>query len=409
VDGTDLTTTTDATQLYPMPDADDFRLRLSRVWAAMDRDGVDALLVYGDSASNGGNLANIRYLAGYRDPLFAYVVVIPDREPMLAISNPLYLPFAKEMAATSAVEAVSWDPGAHLAGMLADAGLSRARIGLVGTRGIQRSTLPHAHHEVLLRELPEVTWTDATELMVEVRSIKSAGELALIRRGAAITDATLVALRDGARIGMSEVQLAGLVHARACELDGEQRLTFIGATPMDDPQLVFPRQLPSLRRIRPGDVVLTELSTSYGGYSGQIHRPFAVGRPPTDTYRLLFDTAVEVYGAVLDVLGPGATDGDVRAAVGPVLRRDDVMTMDALIHGWGLTIEPPRLDVTERATIQRPQEPTVFQPGMTFVVQPHLLSPDQSQGLQVGALIAVTDDGYEVLDPLPMEFAVLDA
>lgn len=74
----------------------------------------------------------------------------------------------------------------------------------------------------------------------------------------------------------------------------------------------------------------------------------------------------------------------------------------------GLSIEPPRLDATERVMIEPPQEPVVFLPGMTLVVQPHVVSADRTRRLQVGSLVAVTEDGAEVMQRHPMELSVLN-
>lgn len=389
---------------FPGPSVAEMERRCRRVWEAMEQAGLDGLLVYGDSGAQGANCANVLYLAGYQDPLFAYVLVAKGREPVLFISNELYLPHARAMARVDQVDWLSWNPADRLARAVEEHGLAEGRIGLVGSRGIQRSSLPHEHVRGLMERLPRVRWQDATELLQKLRRVKSPEELELLRQGARITDATVAALASHTRPGMTECQLAGLVHRAAWEHGGEPRLTFLGSTSMEDPDLVFPRQQPSLRQLKRGDIVLTELSASYGGYPGQIHRPVAVGGAPTAQYRALFELAVETFQAVVESLQPGGTDEDVRRAARQVLAGRGVWTMDALVHGWGLSLEPPRLDVPELATIRRPQEPIVFEPGMVLVVQPHLLSADRRRGLQVGSAVAVTEAGPQVLQQYPMEF-----
>jgi Xaa-Pro aminopeptidase len=47
--------------------------------------------------------------------------------------------------------------------------------------------------------------------------------------------------------------------------------------PMDAPNGCLPAQNPSGRLLRQGDVILTEISASHWGYSGQIHRPVFAG------------------------------------------------------------------------------------------------------------------------------------
>jgi Xaa-Pro aminopeptidase len=45
-----------------------------------------------------------------------------------------------------------------------------------------------------------------------------------------------------------------------------------------------------------------------------------------------------------------------------------------------------------------------LQSGMTIVVQPNVVTPDASAGVQVGELVVVTESGYERLHAAPREF-----
>jgi Xaa-Pro aminopeptidase len=237
--------------------------------------------------------------------------------------------------------------------------------------------------------------------------IKSAEELAWFERGAMLTDRVVEALASRARSGMSEVQLQGIMHETVVGDGGWMRVEFLGATPMDAPEIVFPWQYPSTRRLRKNDVLLTELSIGYGMCSGQIHRPFVVGADPTPEYQRLYDLGAECYQRVFEVLKAGATDADFRRAAAGVVERDGYKTHDVLVHGWGLQIEDPRLDVPS-ATIKRPQMPFTFQTGMIMVIQPNVVSPDGRRGLQVGNLVAIEENGARSLQHYPMEFIRID-
>ena len=132
---------------------------------------------------------------------------------------------------------------------------------------------------------------------------------------------------------------------------------------------------------------MTEISAGYWGYCGQIQRPFAVASAPTPEYQTLYDLARECYERVFAVLKPGATDADIRAAAG-FIEKSGCRTRDVLLHGWGITIEPPRADLGV-AMIKRELLPFTVEPGMLFVIQPHVVSADGKRGVQVGNLVAV--------------------
>jgi Xaa-Pro aminopeptidase len=174
---------------------------------------------------------------------------------------------------------------------------------------------------------------------------------------------------------------------------------------MDDPELIFPWQYPSQRPLSTGDVLLTEISAGWWGCSGQIQRPYAIGCAPTPEYRRLFDLAADAYQRIVDVLRPGATDADVRAAAA-FLDQQHCRTFDVLLHGWGLQIEDPRVDLPS-AVIRRELRPVTFAEGMLLVVQPHVVSEDGRRAVQAGNLVVVEADGVRPLQKHPMGFLSL--
>ena len=141
-------------------------------------------------------------------------------------------------------------------------------------------------------------------------------------------------------------------------------------------------------------------------YPGQIQRPYAVGRPPTPEYQMLGDLAVECYHRVFEVLRPGNTDEDVKRAA-EFVEKKGLRTQDALLHGWGITIEPPRVDLP-CAMIKRELAPVTFREGMLLVIQPHVVTADARRGVQVGNMVAVESDGARSLQKYPMEFIRVD-
>src|SRR2546430_12009681 len=87
---------------------------------------------------------------------------------------------------------------------------------------------------------------------------------------------------------------------------GQPHFAFLRSIPMDDPNGCVPGQIPSGRRIRRGDVIITEISASCWGYSGQIHRPVFVGADPTPSWRRMFVTPYEAFNRVAGAARPGA-------------------------------------------------------------------------------------------------------
>jgi Xaa-Pro aminopeptidase len=137
-----------------------------------------------------------------------------------------------------------------------------------------------------------------------------------------------------------------------------------------------------------------EISVSFWEYTGQLLRTFAVDAEPTPLYRELHDVADAAFDAIADRLRPGATAADLVEASG--LIEDAGFTIrDDLVHGFVGGYLPPVLGTRSRSLAPVPE--FTFAHGMTVVVQPNVVTPDETAGVQTGELLLVTDDSPERL------------
>jgi len=252
-----------------------------------------------------------------------------------------------------------------------------------------------------------------TRAFASLRSTKSDEEIEWLRRAAAFTDRTIEALRAEVRPGIPEYALLGIIEGSYRSDGGLPHIAFVRSMPMDEPNGCVPAQNPSDRTIRAGDVIITEISASYWGYSGQIHRPVFVGREPTPAWQRMFDAALDAYRGMADAIRPGATEADVIRAASVIGERGyDVY--DDLIHGYGVDILPPVIDRScshfwPWNDASPAPEGRRFGRNMAIVIQPNPITPDERMGLQLGALTIVTDDGARSLHEVPFEPVVAAA
>ncbi len=390
------------TQDHPRFSKEEYDRRFREMRKRMQEKGIDVLIIYGDSGSNNSNHANVKYVSNYQDPVSSYVVFPLKGEPSLHMSNRLYLPYAKRMSIFPRTDAVDYNPGGAVESRIRELGLEKGTIGLVGLRGILYGSLPFGPVDHWHKAFRSASFVDATDILAGVRFIKSREELTWFRKGAAFTDMAFEALEKKARAGMTDFQLAGIITNSYMPRGGGPKLIFIGSTSMSRPHLIFPGQFPSHRKVGKGDIILTELSADYEMYAGQAHRPITVGVPPTPVYRKMFDLAVEAYTRILQALKPGATHVVIKKAAS-IIQDEGFTTFDATLHGWGLLIEPPRLDI-DAVMIRRPVNEFVVQEGMLLVIQPNVVTRDGKRGLQVGNLVEITPTGARTLQKFPIKF-----
>jgi Xaa-Pro aminopeptidase len=386
---------------------------MARRWALarglMARQDLGGLVVYGNSGVNRHNHANVFWLSNHLDLHHAYLVA-PARssaDAALYVGLLNHVPNARQISETPTVAWGGHDPGETVAGRLRDLGLSGGRVGLVGVNAAFGVGMPYAHYRRLTAVLPEVDFVDVTAEFAALRGVKSKEEIAWLRRAAEFTDRSIAALAADVRPGMREDALLHIIEGAYRPDGGQPHIAFLRSMPMDDPNGCVPAQNLSDRIIARGDVIITEISASYWGYSGQIHRPLFVGADPTPPWRSLFEVASSAYRRLAAAIRHGATERDaVRAA--SVIGEAGFSIYDDLIHGYGVDIHPPVIDRRCASywpweESRPPPEGRRFEANMAIVIQPNPITPDERMGLQLGALTLVTADGAESLHRVPFE------
>lgn len=382
--------------------------RWGRARDLMRRHDLGALVVFGTSGVNRHNQANVFWLTNHLDVHHAYLVAPrePSAEPILYVGLRNHVPAARE---TSEVP-VAWggyDPAASIASRLRALDLTCSRIGLVGVNATFGFGMPYQHYQSLRAALPELRVEDVTAEFAALRAVKSDEEISWLRKAAALTDMAMHALAVDVREGMPEYALLAIIEGAYRAAGGQPHIAFLRSMPMADPTGCVPAQNPSDRQLRRRDVIITEISASYWGYSGQIQRPVFVGADPTPPWRRMFDTAHDAYQKISAVIRPGATSRDIIRAASVIGERS-YRIYDDLVHGYGVDIHPPVIDRSccdywpwDEA---RPgPDGQRVERNMAIVIQPNPITPDERMGLQVGALTVVTDDGAQCLHGVPFE------
>jgi len=369
----------------------EYTARLARIRQAMADKGLDALLVY--SWKRG----QVRYVSGYTPNYIANVamVVVPQRQdPTLFIRFPFDLERARSMCWFDDVRA-SGDVGAvgrDAAARLRELQLDRGCIGLVSGDGVM-DELPYTLYQQLRHGLPNVTFSDARGLVMDMRLIKSSAEFTLLERSAEVADAAVAAGEAVLASGVSEYAVVAAVEAAARAAGAEDYLVVIASQGAQE--LIGP---PEDKIIEPGAVVILEVAPQVGGYLTQVARTFVVGDPPAEQ-RLIYETVHRAYLAAVDAAYPGKALGAVGQAAYAVL--DAAGYADYIEHDVGHGIG---LDLPEPPSVGSSSE-LVIQEGMVLVLHPAVRVPGVG-GAFVGGTVLVTMDGPVPIHVIPKTLGV---
>ena len=382
--------------LYPRFSEAEFARRHKAARALMEAEGIAALVVFGNSGIARHNHAEIHYLSGFLGNRNNYLVMTPAGEPVLFVQSHNHVPNARE-ASSIRVERGGANSAVTVAHHLVKEGVNRSTIGYVGE-------VPVQSYLTWQRELARCEFKDVTSAFQRLRLVKSAEEIEWLRKGAALTDIALASLIENAKPGMREYQLGALIEAIGLAHGGLPHLYYISSGPQDGTGPCVPRQNLSHRELQRGDVINTEISVSYWGYSGQAHRPIFLQEQPSALYRCLWETALEAYQRCMAALKPGATSEDVLDAAEVIAERGYTIN-DGFLHGFGIGLLAPSIG-TRQARRGIPKPPFRFEENMCVVVQPNVVTHDERAGVQLGNLVLITKDGAECLHQLPLQYFV---
>jgi Xaa-Pro aminopeptidase len=263
---------------------------------------------------------------------------------------------------------------------------------LAGRRvGFEAAHMTVASHQAL--EEGGVELVPTSSVVEALRAVKEEGELAAMRRAAALSDEVFDALSKERFAGRSERALAWWME-RAFRDAGAENVSFptivaagaTGASPHADP---------GQRVVEAGMLVTVDAGCIVDGYCSDCTRTFAVGDPAElllEAYELCLEAQLAGLAAVRAGVHGRAADASSREPV------ESAGLGWAYGHGLGHGVG---LEVHE-APVLRPESTDVLETGNTVTVEPGIYFPGEG-GVRIEDLVLVTSDGCERLTQFPKE------
>lgn len=371
---------------YPRYSAAEMQRRHTWLAATMEQHGLDAVVVGGATAPLE---TSVQFFTNWPPQVTSYVVFRRGEEPVLFVRLWNHLPDAERIAVIDRVVYGGDTPLDQVVNVAKSLAGCRS-VGLIGS-------IPFDEGEVLRREVGEGLKSLAVDYQ-RFRLVKSEEEMVFTRIASRMNDAAVAALAEELRPGMNELEVGRIVESVYLDEGGVDLIHFSLTTPMDAPRYQVPHQYQPDRTIRAGDVFVTEISTTFWGYAGQILRTFTIGADATPRYARLFEVASAVYEGIVGRLRVGATVGEI-LDVADAIAAEGLDIWDDLVHGFGGAYLPPIVRTRSSRGATHPDE-WAYPDGTLLVVQPNVV--EDTAGVQVGNSMWLTSDGVEVTQAYPM-------
>lgn len=300
-----------------IPDSE-FRQRAQNVQRLMARQGIDALLAFGNEAEP----QFARYLSDYW-PSFETcgVLMMQAGDPVLLIGPESYtfaadrsrIPDIRRLAAFRESSNPEY-PGEKLETIdqVLDGisgGVAIRRFAIAGYNLIPQVT--YTEIKSALNRFGDVEIGRGDELMMELRMVKSENEIACLRYAGLITARAFDHVLVNIRPGMTELQVRGLACASMYENGAENEAYPMWMLAGDGGNQAISRARHKI--IQPTDVVMLQIGARYEGYASSIGRPIFFGEPDGVLLNAV-NAGYEAQDAVLAQLHEGNNAANVAKA-----------------------------------------------------------------------------------------------
>ena len=381
---------------------DEFDARLKKTRHAMEKKGIDLLLVTDPS--------NMNWLTGY-DGWSFYVhqmVVLPlDEEPLWygrgqdanGARRTAWLPDDRLIGYPDHyVQSEVRHPMQLLAQIIQDKGWGSRRIGVE----MDNYYFSAAAHHHLVQGLPDARFSDATALVNWQRAVKSAQELAYMRKAARLVERMHQRIVEVVEPGLrkcdlvAEIYDAGLRHQDGIGGDYPAIVPLLPSGPAAGaPHLTWDDQ-----PMQKGEGTFFEIAGCYHRYHCPLSRTVFLGDPPAHIVEAE-KAVLEAMAAGLEQARAGKLSQDIANAFFRVLAAHGIEKDNRTGYPIGVSYPP---DWGERTMSLRPGDMTPLETGMTFHFMSGLWMEDW--GLEITESIVIGETGPEILADVPRQLFV---
>jgi Xaa-Pro dipeptidase len=285
------------------------------------------------------------------------------------------------------------DAGDVASSAAAAAMMAKAHGAAGGMIGVEMPFLPATALRSLQTGLPDATFVDATDLLHELRAIKTDAEIAILRE---VSDRVATAIQAGFRSGHDGVPTRELAATVEREM-GAHGVTFLWAFTNAGPGYL---RAPSETRWERGRMLHLDCGGEEQDYLADICRMGALGEPSA-LGRELTDACLEIQGVVRRQLRAGMSYGDVNAAAEDALQSSSHATIGRIVaHGIGMVSH-------EQPMINRPEQAArTLQNGHILSLETEFLHPEVGH-VKIEDTIAITPNGAQGLGDIGRELQVI--
>jgi len=365
--------------------------RVEQVREEMKKANVDLLM--------STYLPNICYITGYQFTncdYSGYLLLPSEGETTMVVPGTEVSTVLLHGWVRDVLDFPSWKPH-EAAPLIAD---TLSKLGLdKGTVGIEKrfELMDELILEQIQELLPNLNFVDVSEMVIQLREVKSPTEIEHLRQAARYSDSGMIAARSCATPENSENDVAAAAINDMIRVGSEFFST--APTVASGLRTSVPNAMFKRNAIEEGSPVEVQLAGAYQRYSAPLVRTFLPGNASDKTKELRAD-AISVLEVLTAAIAPGVKISDVAKVVTRKINKLSSDYWPSKSYGYSIGVGMPPSWIEEWLEI-REENDKEFVVGMCFHSVISLRIPGE-EGFSVGDSWVVTESGAETLSRLPL-------
>ncbi|MFC0557929.1 M24 family metallopeptidase [Halalkalibacter alkalisediminis] len=262
---------------------------------------------------------------------------------------------------------------------------------------IEKEGLSVARFEQLQKLAPSLSFLNCEQALMELRLIKSAEEISILREAAQLADLGVEVGVHALQSGKTEMEVLALIEYEL-KKKGIAEMSF-GTLVLSGEQSANPHGKPKMKVIEEGDFVLFDLGVVLDGYCSDITRTVVFGQP-TEEQENIYSTVLNAQLETLSICQKGTILGDLDRKARSVITAAGYGDFFPHRIGHGLGAEVHELPSLNELNNDR------LKVGMTFTIEPGIYIPNVG-GVRIEDDVLITDTGFECLTKYPKELQII--
>jgi Xaa-Pro dipeptidase len=390
---------------------DEYRERLDRVRTVMEREGIDLLYL--------GTPESMFYLSGYQAewyqanspkiwPPICGVAVHRDHDKFILFDQIWEAVLCRYTTVSTDTRYYTresqYSAVDFIVSELKSEGWTGGTVGL--EMGAYRPNRNVSHQFQEAFETAGCTVVDGTDVVREVRRIKSPTELSYMKTAMQIAEIGMQAAWDTLEPGITELDVYAEMIAAMAHAGGENPAITLPV--LSGMKSATPHGLASRKQIMPGEIVVVDICGVYNRYHANMARTFSMGEPHPDVAGVIHKSA-QSFDVLNDTVRPGLPVRDLNTTMWNFYKETGILEDHRWIGGYemGLAFPPDWVGAFVYDPNFDPGD-AVFDPGMVVNYESQVFLPRMAGMSLLIDSIMFTEEDAGLMTDFPRDLIVVE-